>query len=390
MIFNQSEHELQYGTLEIKDGKKSIVLAITGSKKYQPSVAVTPQGPNANLNSFVAGKASWGSIDIPIPGGATSYDLTKPWAATNTNGEYGEVAADNLRFWPRFEIDSTVTGVYPDSSPYENDSSDTTSARRPSSPTEVPSTYIQTRSALFSTVNPTYDLVIFDKTNGMTWNQLVGGEGAGNTMSIAFWIKWDGAWASDKIIVRFGDTSMATPNYRAIRTGAYAGVFRIEWGTNPDYDNVSINVSTAPWSGTHNEWHHVCFTRNAAAWDGSGSWQPYKIYLDGVLIDQNTYFHHTYTEPEEILKTGGGYIDRAMISQYSSDGIDAHIADLAVWSIELTSEEVSAIYNARSEGISSGARWIGQYWWVNVERSTDIGDVTVQYQAIGANGLRVK
>ena len=83
MIRNQSEHELQVGTVELGDGEYQFALAIAGSKKYTPAVTLTPYGDNSNFNTFTASQCVWGSVKLPVVDAVSTYNLTKKWVEKN-------------------------------------------------------------------------------------------------------------------------------------------------------------------------------------------------------------------------------------------------------------------------------------------------------------------
>ena len=378
MIFNQSEHELQIGTVEIKDGKSSVVLAITGSKSYEPTVIATPYGTNANLNTFISKRCVWETLVVEIPGAATSYDLTKPWKQKYTSTEYTQASANALKFWMRINTDTTGTGDYPDSSGYGNPGSSTQANERPANPAEGPSAYIQAISGKFDT-SSVADRIRVTKNSDGDWGTLLGGTNFGVAWTIAFWFKDDGT-PTLKPILHFGD-SAANNVYRVIETWGNGsdGMMRFHWSNS----NGNGYVRPAATQTGDSEWHHFAFTKDNSAYVDSGNHrQGMTFYVDGVEISGG------YTTAAGSAPANLSDPKELMVGYFSSTGIDAYLADIAMWNTNLSADQIATIYNASKLGVKSGDTYTGEYWWTVIERSTDIGDVTVQYQAIGASPLR--
>ena len=410
MIFNQSEHEIQVGTVEVKHGKSNFVLAITGSKSYKPSIVLTPYGHNVNLNTFILGPCQWGSIVVEPADGINEYDLNQTWRSKNNLLEYD--AKLNLATWWRMNqtpdisnpfvmLDSSGNGV--------NSLGQSQNAQKPSAANDTPSTHIVDQSLNFQDTLGAggHGNVTFFETAGY-WAGLVGGEGPtvsggitgpGNSMSMSFWFRpanWNNT-NNGQIIFIAGD-NVAAGKFRGVVMATDGSAFkgiRIGWNAGlPDSNSYAATNFANTYPGFNlNTWHHAVITRSDAAWSGA-DWvggNPYKFYLDGAEYTDTTY-----------AAVGGGGIKpnpvqdvsspNARIGYNSTHGYSGDLTDLAIWNTELTSTQARALYDASVSGVEDAAtiRMSGDYWWAVIERSTDVGDVIIQYQAIGASPLRVK
>jgi len=400
MIFNQDEHEIQVGTIDIEDGKDYVVLSIEGREKFEPTLVLTPQGVNANLNTFVVDRAQWGSIMVPIDGGVDYYTLKSPWVAKITDEVYS--AHNDLKYWWKLDEDLDIAphkamdsmgsvdsdaAIAPDYYPLDS----------PKNPSNEQN-HIQDRSASFQGdwSSTQANQVIRIKTNGGDFNGVVGEEATGNPVSISFWWRptfWDMNFNRRAVILKFGSgwasTSGGTPpvgSYRAFTAaGGIEGVFQVEWNEDAATHEPDsyVRVNGAPPGGFDlDEWHHVVFTRSDVAYDGIEN--IWKIYVDGATMPMTQSLTH---DPSPLQEDAG--FDPAYIGDTWGTP-DGQLADVAVWTTELSHENVKALHAAGVGGVQEGVSMTGQNWFSLIKRSTDIGDVTVQYQAIGASPLRVK
>lgn len=396
MIRNQDEHELEIGSFEIADSKDSFVLAITGSRNFEPSVIITPLGANANLNTFVAMPCEWGTIHVS-PDVIPTYDLTKVWTEKDGSTEYPQRLVDGLMLWMRLNDgggETAATGIYNDSSTHGNNASQGAALDRPAPDSSAPlgtdgtTKYIQQKSQLFDG-----DYITGTRSGGAGWDGVFGNanfEWGGTPLpfTIAFWWKTEAgeSWGQGEVVMRFGSLDLGNNATRQIVCNTTTpGRFRFMWGTGTFVSNAGT-----PFSGTENDWHHIVITRDNSSTSSDGRFdnpaysRGMKFYVDGVV---------------QVWTFGGGRsvddmsatdITQFKISADSSSLEHVHLADVAVWNVELTAAEVNTIYKASKKGIASGTTYTGDYWWTVIKRSTSIGDVTVQYQAIGASPLRVK
>ena len=400
MIFNQDVHEFQVGTVLIKDGESHVVLAITGSKTHEPSVAITPIGEYANINTFVAGRSIWGTVTLKIPDAVDFYDLRHTWVEKNTGKTYD--AGGNLRVWWRLRQDLQVGPfIMVDDSGYGIDSNPIIApAERPDLTSANPGGggHIQNFSNYFDGVfaNPVGDQIdIYANGNGLNWNDLVGSESSGKEMSISFWCRPNttAGWNANSVLLKFGGGAWSSAGgFRAICTGPTAAgqsTFTLMWTDVPAGNidgRVWLQAADAPTWGT-TDWHHVVFTRSGDVINSSGSPNPYKLYLDGVEYPLQKSFVQlpvTIIVPAPGLNVADAYINQ------DHGTFVGDLADIAIWDTKLTKENVEAIYNASKDGVADGTIITGDCWFSVIERSTDHGEAIVQYQAIGADPLRVK
>jgi len=387
MIFNQSRHELQVGTIEIVDGRDYVILAINGTKKCEPTVVLTPQGTNANLNTFVVDRAKWGSIIVPIDGGVNSYSLQSPWVAKATNEVYN--VQDNLAMWwkcndqgaPIADIIATVGGV-----------SSHTITGTPSQTSDNPGNngHIQSTTIKFQPG----ETVGFRMSPPKDLDKLITGEAAGNPMSISMWYKPTMLPVAGRdVLVKFGSGwGHTVGDYREFSLEfdpvSMSVLPQVGWSQASDNGNVTAYVRTQPMpSFNAGEWHHLVFTRNGHAWTGDGT-KHWKIYVDGMEI-QVTGMDPAGEQPVN-LATSAGWGVFQFSDAWAAEAADGDLADVAIWNVQLSDENIRALYNARILGVQEGIEMTGQNWFSLIKRSTDTGDETVQYQAIGASPLRVK
>ena len=402
MIFNQSRHELQVGTIEIIDGRDYVILAVNGTKKFEPTIVLTPQGVNANLNTFVVDRAKWGSIIVPIDGGVNSYSLQSPWAAKATNEVYN--AQDNLRMWWPCDdagsggvgtaistIQAAVGGL--DSGTINNSGGNIGPVSQESlNPGD--NGHIQTTSALIpggisASVTSGREVDFKTATTTGELNSLIGNEVAGNPVSISFWYRPISGPVDPNDrdpIIKFGEGWGTAGTYRAFSYARdFAGNYSIivEWTDNGSPESY---VSAVIPELSNTRWYHITFTRNGSPWvsPGTGNW---KIYIDG--LEQSTTGIQTIA-PAGLAKNGSQKDTMYFGGGWWKESMDGYLADVAIWDVQLSDENVRALYTASRLGVQEGIEMTGQNWFSLIKRSTDIGDVTVQYQAIGASPLRVK
>jgi len=408
MIFNQSEHELQYGIIEIKDGKDSFVLAVSGSKEFEPSIILTPYGINANLNTFVMGPCKWGSLVLEPDDGQNVYDLNQTWRAKSNLAEYDAKA--NLKVWWRLNEKplSLVDLVIADSSGNGvNSIGQNQNNQKPDRSLSTPSTYIATTTLDFENTvgGAAHGNVAFFKAS--YWNSLVGGEGPttnggtsgpGNSMSISFWFRpLDWTENNDGQIIFLAGDNVGAGSFRGVVMSTNGSSFkgiRIGWNAGLPKDNSYAGTNFAgSYNVALNTWHHAVITRSGAEWSGS-DWvggNPYKFYLDGVEYTDVTYaaVGGGGIKPNPIVEAAS---PNARLGYNSVHGFSGDLSDFAIWDTELTATQVEALYGTAASGVEDAEtiRAKGDVWWAVIKRSTDIGDVNVQYQAIGASPLRVK
>ena len=250
--------------------------------------------------------------------------------------------------------------------------------------------YIQSRSLTFlgNWDAADGDFAQFPRPAGQ-WDNLVGQEGSvgGNPFSLSFWWRaesWNSSAARRAVIVKFGD-GWGTGTYRAFSAlgGSTRGHFQVEWAEYTAVASSYVRVSYPPNTFGGTAWHHVVFTRSDVQMTNNDN--PWKIYIDGEEFA--TTFVYNSVAPTTLATSGGtdpGYISDNWSTPHGQ------LADIAMWDVELTSSQVKAIYNASLKGVDDGETITGEAWFAMIERSTDIGDATVQYQAIGAAPLRVK
>lgn len=103
-------------------------------------------------------------------------------------------------------------------------------------------------------------------------------------------------------------------------------------------DRLSVHGSTAL---THSTNYHVVIT-----YDGSSSISGVRMYLDGVEETYTDTSNGTYTA----MSNGTGPLQMGKIRWTSTSHLEGYLDGFGIWNKELTSGEVTAIYNKQSSG----------------------------------------
>lgn len=128
-------------------------------------------------------------------------------------------------------------------------------------------------------------------------------------------------------------------------------------------------------TGDQGSWIHVGFT-----YDGSKSDTGIKIYRNGTRVDDTNYSGGSYvgmsatSAPFEIGKQGIG-----ATAQYSQGLID----EVAIFNSELSSSDVTAIYNSGVPGDLKTLSPVG--WWRMGDTGSDYGTSTITDAGSGGN-----
>jgi len=365
MIFNQTDHILANGSFTIPDGSDSITIRIPAFERTPPSLVLTPIGPNANVNLFVDDTSSTYS---PI-----SYDLTEAFETKNGSYKYTAPAESwssngsnsypegGLQAWWRL-TDKNIgdDGVAIDSGPNSRNGSQATIASRPTnSPTLYPSVYIQKSSCTFDGTTSYLKL-----GGGGLWNGLIGNVGGTSKMTFSAWIHPSISAGGVRTILSFGGTG-GTIWYidgAAIR-------FRTSW-------NNGVALWTAVSEVTYGEWNHVAVT-----YDANHITNEAYYYINGV-------FKPAFSYPAARIAPWIGVVNtKNYIGSYAAGMWWGELADVAVWNKILSAEDIKAIYDASVTGVvDDGVDGHA----LTIKRSSDVGALTVQWQAIAADPVRTK
>ena len=151
-------------------------------------------------------------------------------------------------------------------------------------------------------------------------------------------------------------TSSVGVNYYLLGSGGnQQGPFTIQGsGTNPrftirDGSNQVTNLTTSNAPVTTNTWYHfVC------VWDGTASpLERMKIYVDGVLNESSS-----VQGPTSMQQSGTYFNEDTLINAYrdsplSVSSSDTRIDEIGIFTRSLNNDEVLAIYNATSSGMTA-------------------------------------
>jgi hypothetical protein len=178
------------------------------------------------------------------------------------------------------------------------------------------------------------------------------GNGATDSpFSISAWVKMD--TVSNFIIASKDATSQREYAFRMVSDTIR--VFLLD-NTNGGYIGRRYNSSLSSLQGV---WSHFCFTYN-----GNSASSGVKIYLNGSRIDDTDYQGGTYTS---MINTSSNFnIGRQEITNFDSNG---NIDELAIFNSELSSSDVTAIYNS---GVPNDLSSLSPLSWWRFEETSGL------------------
>ena len=358
MIFNQTDHFIARGSVEIEDGQDSVALYFPGFKSSPPSLVLTPIGANADVNLFVDDTSTSYTTD--------TYDLTKNF--TTENGEYIYISPTTLTAWWRFP---SLT----DSSGNGNDVPAWTGGgyTDPAMSELTPSSYVHNSSGQFGggggrgLRNATSTIRLSDGITDLPF-------------SIAFWVNSNYIGTGAEVGKMFGVFPGGTiTNYAPLVTLNHGDALQVGFtlGTSTNYAEAYSATGTC----VVNQWQHIAIT-----YDGTGATTGdltgVRMYINGEVASVTT------------SETGVGYTGCAVgsdlrIGMGTGGNLDnttfCAITDMACWSTKLSPPEVKAIHDVSISGINPNSGWP-----LTIRRSSDVGPLTVQWQSVAADPVRTK
>jgi len=263
----------------------------------------------------------------------TSYTISslvpeKRW----TNGPAGyrnlPVASELLAWW-RMNTNVSESGDVIDSSGNNRNGIFDSLANRPelASDSSFPP-YVQTRTLKFNGLG---DLACID-IHHYDWNTLIGGSGASaKPFSISCWARLDGTDGSaNGILCSFGNSIPRRTLYYAESTNTLHFGIKNVGGPGSTLCSAINNLNVGHWA-------HIVATFAGHAGGGT-----MKLYIDGVVMS-------TATQPDADSIDSNGSIGN-LEGFESNNAWNGLMADFALWSKELTLQEVEALRDA-SNGV---------------------------------------
>lgn len=108
-------------------------------------------------------------------------------------------------------------------------------------------------------------------------------------------------------------------------------------------EQLRVHTTTLAFSASDVDWHHVCVT-----YDGSSNLSGVKIYIDGSSVAVSLAATDTLSPGDDIITSTdlciGGFIDNAAVNSRAYP-FAGNLDEVAIWSKELSSSEVSSVYN---------------------------------------------
>lgn len=213
-------------------------------------------------------------------------------------------------------------------------------------------------------------------------NGFNGGDGAGGyttreKISIAFWVRQEDNFGDSTIIAK-QPTSRGTPAGLpwAINTGPVQGRGLAVWMDN---SGTNYRIYTDNAVLTLNKWHHVVITINLNSTDYPTAADRTTIYVDATEITAKT---EVNTPPSAFPNTSSALeIGRRFENSHRDFG--GAIAHVCVFSEELTSGDVTALYNAGiplkytdAAFVTAGLDDFCEAYWPFNQRTNDAYDIS--------------
>lgn len=226
---------------------------------------------------------------------------------------------------------------------------------------------------------PTNNTIDFGEVCADSWSpetNLVGGTSFSNTQSVEFDGVDDYINVSDNANLSFGDSVNDSPfsisawvkcnsgdvvqiankwsasnnlEYQFVKTGSDTILFRTFDGS----DLVRRGRLTSALTTELNDWFHVCATYNGVG--GTSADLGMKIYVNGTQLDNASANKNTYTAMHNTTA-------RFRVGNYSSSYGVGKVDELAIFNAELSSTDVTAIYNSGvPASLSSYSSLVS--WW---------------------------
>lgn len=173
-----------------------------------------------------------------------------------------------------------------------------------------------------------------------------------NPFSYSFWMYADDV-TNTGLIAKDATSKM---EYHILISSSDYLRFRLYDNSTSAYIQSQINATVTSWEGS---WKHI-----VATYDGDSAANGLTIYVDGSSATQTTSDSGTYTAMENT--TAALNMGR---SERGSQYFDGKIDEVSLWDKELSSAEVTSLYNSGvPTDLSNGAGLIG--WWRNGDGAT--------------------
>lgn len=150
--------------------------------------------------------------------------------------------------------------------------------------------------------------------------------GIGSGFSFSFWARTSDLTVDQRAITSWSTTTANQSFVIWMDTGGTAD----GWAFILKSGSTTFSIGTDDASATANTWQHV-----VATWNGG---TDMKIYVDGSLTDSSSSYSGTLNARANIRV---GRMDLATPTYYNGE-----IDEVGVWSRELTSDEVTSLYNS--------------------------------------------
>jgi len=189
-------------------------------------------------------------------------------------------------------------------------------------------------------------------------------------LTISVWGNYDDLSSSaNKILTRAGDGETEATNYLYTIALKNDTTMRIFWEHGAGI-NVDI-TSSATFSADAGEWHHYAVVRDSSA-------KTVKFYIDGAeLGTAQSYSNNPTGGTSSFLTIGAG---PTLTSEF-----DGMIDDLIIFNKSLSSEQISALYNNRTDLIVSQETQVNDTWEVLATPN----DGTVDGTSVLSNNLTI-
>jgi hypothetical protein len=274
------------------------------------------------------------------------YDLNKSWSDDQDNF-YSQSTANELRLWVRMDPSTPD-----DLGPYNL--SPTYAVAPPINEVRLGNKLYP--AATFNDAANSYAQVK-DTSGRLCFTSLGDGEtspgGTDRPFSISLWVNLDNFDSTHYLFSKKGSGGGAPKEYWAYFSSTAAPLGRLSFGvTDVPHDGDSyLTMNTATPYTSAGSWQHFVFT-----YDGRGGTLAaagLKIYQNGSLLETDqTNIRGPYVgmQPE--------YDTNLVIAATAAGGsqMDGQMAEFAVWGVELTVPEITAIYNVtRQKGMGGEA-----------------------------------